>query len=248
MKIRVIPTILTRGATQVKGSTFDNWRIVGHTVASAKVHSARNVDELLVIDIDASVNQRRISSLLVGQLAEFLRIPLCAGGGIRSEADIADLLAAGADKVLIGTAGLEVDGLLERASRTFGSQAIVTSLDVLGPDYEAVYSRSGREKILLGAAEAAIKFEEEGAGELLVQDISRDGLMQGLNQDLISLVASTVKIPVIAGGGAGRPGHFVDAAKAGASAISSGAMLQFTHFTPRDVKEALTREGHDVRR
>lgn len=247
MKVRVIPSLLIRGATQVKGSTFDNWRIVGNPVAFAKVQYARDVDELLVIDVDASVHQRRVSSLLVGQLAEFLRVPLCVGGGIRSEEDIADLLAAGADKVLIGSAALEVDGLLKQASTAFGNQAVVASVDIAGPDHQAVYVRSGRRKVMISASEAALKFEEEGAGELLVQDITRDGLMKGLNQDLISAIASTVRIPIVAGGGAGEPRHAVEAAKAGASAVSLGAILQFTQFTPRDVKEALAQNGFDVR-
>lgn len=246
MKIRVIPSILTDGSNQVKGDSFNNWRKVGSPIASAQIHAARDVDELLIVDIRATIEGRSISERLVKNLAASVRIPICVGGGIASERTISSILEAGADKVLIGTAAVEDIRFVERASRTFGSQAIVCSIDA-GPGGERVTSRSARVEHSISPLDFARLLEDNGAGELLVQDVLLDGKMEGMPVELIRDISSNTSLPVIAGTGAGEPWHAVEAAQAGATAISVGSMLQFTRYTPNDIKKGLKEAGFKVR-
>jgi cyclase len=246
MKIRVIPSILIDGSNQVKGKGFNNWRKVGSPIASAQLHAARDVDELLIVDVRATIENRTISERLVKDLAASVRIPICVGGGIRDQQAISSILEAGADKVLLGTAAVENIRFVELVSRTFGSQAIVCSVDA-GPGQQRVTSCSARVEHQISPLDFARKLEDCGAGELLVQDVVFDGKMEGMPLELIRAVSSQTSIPIIAGTGAGTPWHAVEAAQAGAGAISVGSMLQFTRFTPADIKNALKEAGFNVR-
>jgi len=248
VKLRVIPVILVKGETQYKGERFNNWRVVGNPVASARLHSARDVDEVLVIDINATAENRTLSPALIGAISDFLRVPLCVGGGIRNEKDIETCLMSGADKVLLGTTpALNLEGL-QRFSEVFGSQALVCSVDGFGKFGEKTAVMSGQRSLEISPTSLAVALEEFGAGELLVQHIEKDGLQSGMPVNLVRDISSMVKIPVIASTGMGTPDHAVEAASAGAAAVASGAMLQFTHYTPTDVKNSLESAGFPVRR
>ena len=226
---RVIPTLLCRGRQLVKGVAFDSWRSVGHAAQAVRIHQARGVDELVLLDIAATAEGRGPDLQLVDELAEACFMPLAVGGGVRSVEDIQKLLRAGADKVVIRTAGPE---LARRASAVVGRQAIVASIDVRG---------------LGDAVAAASRWEDAGAGEILLTRVEREGTLQGYDLELIRTVSRAVSIPVIAHGGAGTYQHMLEAIDAGADAVAAGAMFIFTEATPRGAAEYLAQHGVEAR-
>lgn len=248
MKTRVIPSILTNGLSQVKGEGFNNWRTVGTVMQAVRVQSARDVDEIVVLDVNASKEGRLISPHLVQDVARSLRVPLTVGGGIRSVDDVAVLLKAGADKVIIGTAAHLDEDLVPSLAREFGSQAIVVSVDALGTDAQSIAILSGAQRVDIPPADYAQDMVSRGAGELLVQHVDRDGKMEGLNHSLVEELADSVSVPVLASSGLASPHDALLAAQAGASAIVAGAILQFTQVTPLMIKDSLVAGGFDVRR
>ena len=230
---RIIPTMLVRGRTLVKGERFNSWRSIGHALQSAKIHAARGVDELCILDISATAEGRGPDLDLVRELSEGCFIPITVGGGVRSLEHIDQLLRAGADKVCIGVGYWNDPTLITKASERFGKQAIVTSLDV-GPHMGC-------------AQDYAFRLEMLGAGEILLQAIDRDGTLQGYDLDLIRAVSASVSIPVIASGGCGSYEHMLEAFKAGADACAAGAMFAFTDNTPRGAARFLKSQGLEVR-
>jgi cyclase len=166
------------------------------------------------------------------------------GGGVRSCDDIDKLLRAGADNVAIGTGWAEVPGLIEQASRRFGRQAIVGSLDV---SMGTVVYRAGKTMPGWNPYSKAEWLASMGAGEILLTNVERDGQMQGYDLDLIRRVSASVDIPVIAAGGCGSPEHMHEALKAGADAVAAGALFAFTDHTPRSCAQYLQKRGWEVR-
>jgi cyclase len=242
-KIRVIPSILTDGMSQVKGEKFDNWRTVGSVQTAIQLFQSRDVDEIVLLDVRATSEQRFLDLELVRAIAGVLRVPLAVGGGITSVEQISDLLRAGADRVVIGSAWYTQPELISEAAAIFGSQAIICTLDC---------SESNRlARVAWGTTDSAVsaasRLETLGAGELLLQNTSRDGVMEGMDLASIEAVSSTVGVPVIAGSGAGTPQHALEALQAGASAVAIGAMFQFTPVTPGQVKEHVANHGLEVR-
>lgn len=228
---RVIPTMLVRGRTLVKGEKFNSWRSIGYALQSAKIHAARGVDELCILDISATAEGRGPDLDLVRELSEGCFIPITVGGGVRTLEHIDQLLRAGADKVCIRSGR----GVIPEASQHFGRQAIVYSLDVgPGANHQAVVN-------------AARNFETLGAGEILLQAMDRDGTLQGYDLDLIRAVSAAVNIPVIASGGCGSYEHMLQAFHAGADACAAGAMFAFTDNTPRGAARFLKSQGLEVR-
>ena len=248
MKIRVIPSILTNGLSQVKGEKFNNWRTVGTVMQAIRVHSARDVDEIVLLDVSATQEKRLISPRLVDDVSRDLRVPLTVGGGIRSVDDVGQLLSAGADKVVIGTGAIEKEGLVEELATRFGSQAIVVAIDAVEDGSNAIAIRSGTVSVSYSPSKHAINMARQGAGELLVQSVHRDGTQAGMNHELVSAVSAEVPLPVLASSGLSSPEDAIGAVRSGASAIVAGAILQFTQVTPRDIREAISKAGFDVRR
>ena len=238
---RVIPTILCRGRQQVKGKQFQSWRSVGLAAQAVRVHQARGVDEVVLLDVGATPEGRGPDLQLVEELAEVMFAPLAVGGGISCVEDVRDLLRAGADKVVIGTGGPR---LIAEVSSIVGSQAVVAALDVRG-GYATV--RCGTRTTLQPAVAWARSCFDHGAGEILLTSIEREGTMNGYDLDLIRLVANSVGIPVIAHGGCRDYGDMADAVHAGASAVAAGALFQFTDATPKEASLALAGYGIEVR-
>lgn len=246
-KFRVVPSILTNGTSQVKGSQFKNWRTVGSVVQAIKVHGERDVDEIFLLDVNATNEERLVSSRLVSRVSSALRVPLAVGGGIRGFDDVAELLSAGADKVVIGTAAIETPELVARLAAAFGSQAIVCAVDAVDDDGEAIAIRSGSVQVKESPAIVSKVLEEAGAGEILLQNVSRDGLLGGLDLNLLEEVSKIIAIPLILGSGAARVEDFYSAQSSGASAVSAGALFQFTEVTPLVVKKFLKSKGVPTR-
>jgi cyclase len=204
----------------------------------------REVDEIIILDISATPNNRSPRFDEVKSLCENLFMPVTVGGGVKNVNDIRRLLESGADKVAINTMALQRPELIDEASRKFGAQAIVISIDSLSGMCRSHGSRNGT---VLGAVEAAREFEARGAGEILLTDVERDGTMEGYNLDLIRSVSESVSIPVIACGGCSSYEDMERAFKAGAHAVAAGALFQFTDNTPRGASRYLNEHGIPAR-
>jgi cyclase len=242
---RVIPTILCRGRQQVKGQRFDSWRSVGLAAQAVRIHNARGVDEICLLDVGATPDGRGPDLSLVEELSEAVFAPLAVGGGVKSLQDVRDLLNAGADKVVIGTA--HTGPLLEQAAEIVGSQAITVAMDVKGGRVHVECGRAPVWDSELPLCGYARWLEKRGAGEILLTSIDREGTMEGYDLELIGLVARAVDIPVIAHGGCKDYGDMADAVHAGASAVAAGALFQFTDSTPREAAKVLAGYGIEVR-
>lgn len=209
---RVIPCLDIQGGRVVKGTGFKNLRDAGDPVELARVYSAEGADELVFLDIEATVEGRKTLVDLVRRVAREVSIPFCVGGGIRTLDDISALLRAGADKVSIGSAAVTDPSFVSRAAARFGSQCIVVSIDAKrAGDRWVVTTRGGRDLQPLDAVSFARDMERRGAGELLVNSLDRDGTGKGYDLPLLCAIASRVSIPVIASSGAGSERDFLDA-------------------------------------
>lgn len=249
LKVRVIPTLLWKNVGLVKGIGFNSWRRIGSILPAVKVFNTRQVDELMVLDINASSENRDPDYNMLAEIAYECFVPLTVGGGITNIEQIKQLLRSGADKVSINSAAFDNPRLISEAAEKFGSQCIVASIDVVQENGEYVcYSHSGSKKTTQQAIEWAVKLEELGAGEILLTDVKLDGTMKGYNIDLIKQVCKAVKIPVIASGGAGKFEDFSKAIKeAGASAVAAASVFQFTEITPLEIKQHLAENNIPVR-
>lgn len=246
LAVRIIPTLLCKGTKLVKGRRFSADRIVGHVQQAARVHQARGVDELCILDVAATPEGRRPDFAAIEALTAECFMPLTVGGGVRSVEDVEGLLRAGADKVAICSWAMTAPWTITGFSERYGRQAITVALDVKDG---VLSSWCGRMEPAIGGAvsDCARWIEELGAGEILLTSIDREGTMEGYDIELIRAVASAVDIPVIAHGGCSGPEDMLAAIKAGASAVAAGALFQFTEHTPRSCAQWLAGQGIEVR-
>lgn len=248
-KIRVMPTLLFKDVGLVKGIRFDSWRRVGSAVQAVKVYNMREVDELVFLDIAATVDSRSPDFHTVDELADECFMPLTVGGGVRSVEDVGRLLRVGADKVSLNTAAVETPELIREAASRYGTQCVVVSIDARRTQhgYEA-YTHAGTRPTGRCPAELAVQVEHLGAGEIFLTSIDRDGTMEGYDLDLTARVSRAVAIPVIASGGAGSYEHMAEAlSTGGASAVAAASIFHFTQQTPREAKQYLKSRGFHVR-
>lgn len=249
LSIRIIPCLDVKDGRVVKGVNFVSLRDAGDPVEQARAYDAAGADELAFLDITASVEGRGTLLDVVARTAECVFMPLTVGGGVRSVADVRALLLAGADKVSINSAAVARPELIDEAAGKFGSQCIVVAIDAkrTAPDRWEVFVHGGR----TATGRCAIAWAEEaarrGAGEILLTSMDRDGTGQGFDLDLTRRVVEATGLPVIASGGAGRLGHFVDAAKTGATGILAASVFHFGTFAIAEVKRALADAGLPVR-
>jgi cyclase len=201
---RLIPCLDVAGGRVVKGVRFKGLRDVGDPVELGAAYSDAGADELVFLDVAATLEERPLLVDLVGRVADQLAIPFTVGGGVRSVADAEALLRAGADKVAVNTAGLERSDLIGDLAGRLGSQAVVVAVDAAGGE---VYSHAGTRRAGRRAVEWAREVERRGAGEILLTSIDADGTQAGYDLELTAAVAGAVALPVIASGGAGRAAH-----------------------------------------
>lgn len=249
LKVRVIPTLLYRDESLVKGVAFDSWRRVGGAMQSIKVYNLREVDELVFVDITATRETRDPDYATVDDLADECFMPLTVGGGVQTVEQARRLLRVGADKVSIGTAAVKDPGIISAIAERFGSQCVVVAIDFRGAGGRAeVYVESGTRATGLHPVDLAREAQRRGAGEILLTSIERDGTMQGYDVPLTRLVSGAVSIPVIASGGAGSYEHMLEVIRCGgASAVAAGAIFHFTQQTPLEAKRYLADRGVPVR-
>ena len=241
---RVIPVLLQRGSTLVKGERFDSWRGVGHARQSVKIQAARSVDELIYLDIGATPEKRGPNYELVERLTEGIFSPITVGGGIQDINSVNRLLRAGADKVSISTAALDNPELISEIADHFGSQALTVCIDYRE---NKVFSHCGKEETELNPVRWAVEAVHLGAGEILLNSIERDGMMTGYDLDMIERVADAVDVPVVACGGCRSYEDMRLALKAGATGVAVGALFQFTDANPRGAVLYLQEKNVEVR-
>jgi cyclase len=247
---RIIPCLDIRAGRVVKGVRFVDLRDAGDPVAHAQFYEEEGADELVFLDITASVEDRRILLEVVRRVAEVLSIPFTVGGGVRDVEDFRALLRAGADKVSINTAAVQHPERITEAARRFGSQCVVVAIDAkrVGPDRWEVYIHGGRTPTGLDAVAWAREAERRGAGEILLTSIDADGTREGYDLALTRAVAEAVGIPVIASGGAGAPEHFYRVFTEGkADAALAASLFHFRELRIADLKRYLAERGIPVR-
>ncbi len=245
-----MPTLLYKEFGLVKGTAFNSWRRVGAAMQAIKVYNMREVDELVFLDITATQESRQPDFDLIDDLADECFMPLTVGGGVREPEDVRRLLMVGADKVAINSSAIERQNIVGECARRFGSQCIVVSIDARrGPSGQfQTYTHSGTQPTGLNPVEVAKRAAADGAGEIMITSIDRDGTMEGYDLELTRQVSTAVDIPVIASGGAGSPDDMVAALEqGGASAIAAASIFHFTEQTPAMAKDVLRENGFSVR-
>ncbi|MAS52205.1 MAG: imidazole glycerol phosphate synthase subunit HisF, partial [Flavobacteriales bacterium] len=227
---RVIPVLLLNGSTLVKSIKFKDYNYIGDPINAVKIFNDLKADELVFLDINASNENRTIPLSFVSQLSEETNMPFAVGGGIKTLEDIQKIISAGAEKVIINSAAIENPNFIKEATEHFGTSTIVVCIDVKRKLFkgEKVFSRAGKKSSNYSPVEFAKLMEQNGAGELIVQSIERDGTMEGYDFDLIESISKSVTIPVVALGGAGNRQHFKRAYQEGyASALGAGSMFVY---------------------
>jgi cyclase len=249
LKTRVIPVLLAKQMGIVKGANFDSWRRVGPILPTVRVYDLRDVDELVLLDVEGTSLQRPISPALVQQVASAISVPLTVGGGISSVDDAERLFEVGADRVVLNSATYRDPSLVETLASTFGSQSVVVSIDArFGSAGWVCWSASGSRSEGVSPMAWGRHVENLGAGEILLSSIDHEGLMQGYALDLLSELSASVTVPIIASGGAGSASHMCDAVLVGgASAVAAGSIFHFTQITPKDLKTSLAECGIPTR-
>ncbi|MBQ8995200.1 MAG: imidazole glycerol phosphate synthase subunit HisF [Oscillospiraceae bacterium] len=249
-KIRLISRLDVKDTNLVKGIQLEGLRKLGDPNRFAREYYENGIDEILYLDIVASLYNRNNLSDIVTRTTEDVFVPITVAGGIRSLEDVRKVLMAGADKTAINTAAIKRPELITEVAEAYGRQCMVLSIEAKKNSdgkYECYYD-NGREHSHLDVLEWAKRGEDLGAGEILLTSVDRDGLQRGMDLELIQKVCTSVGIPVICSGGASCVKDIVEAAQAGASAVSVGSILHYGKTTVSQIKEELIKQGIEVRR
>ena len=246
LKIRIIPILTFNGFALVKTKQFSNPRMLGNPVQAARVYNSRGVDELIFVDIFASKQKRKINLKIVGDVIKECFMPVGIGGGINSLDDINDLLQIGADKVLIKSIALKTPEFVKNASNFFGSQCISVSIDIIKRDNKYIVHND------LGIDISLIEYlrilQNEGAGEIVLNNVDADGKMNGFDFDLYNVVSDIVQVPIVYLGGGGNLEHYEELfTKTTCNAVGSASIFHFTQYTPLDIKNRLKSIGKPIR-
>ena len=250
LKKRIIPCLDVKNGRVVKGINFVDLKDAGDPVEQAEFYDKSGADEICFLDITASNENRETIVDIVKKTAEKCFVPLTVGGGIRKIEDIRKLLLAGADKVSINTAAVKDIGFVKEASKKFGTQCMVVGVDAkkVGSNRWEIFTHGGRERTGIDAIDFAIKAEDNGAGEILLTSMDKDGTKTGYDLDLLKAITRTLKIPVIASGGVGNLEHLYEGISiGGASAVLAASIFHYGEFTINQAKEYLERKEVPVR-
>lgn len=245
---RIVACLDIRGGRVVKGRNFQNLRDEGDPVERASDYCKEGADELVVLDVSATLEDRLASLDTIEAIARAIDVPLTVGGGVRSAEDFARLLDAGADKVALNTAAIETPELITEAAQRFGRQCVVLSIDAAhnGARYE-IATRSATRAVARDAVAWAREGEGRGAGEILLTSIDRDGTQAGFDLALIGDVAQAVRVPLVASGGAYDADSFALALLAGADAALGASRFHQGALTVREVKARCVARGLEIR-
>ena len=249
--IRLIARLDIKGPNLIKGIHLEGFRVIGDPQEYARRYYEQGADELVYMDIVASLYGRNSLHDIVRRTAQDVFVPLTVGGGIRSVDDVREILRAGADKVAINTAAVQRPELIREVAHVFGSQCMVLSIEAKcqGKGHWEVYTDNGRERTGLDVIEWARRGVELGAGEILLTSVDHEGTRKGFDCELVRGVSDVVSIPVIASGGMGLSEHLVDVVQRGhADAVAMADILHYDHSTISDIREIARTSGIEVRR
>lgn len=240
---RIIPLFLLKGKRLVKGTQFSDFVDVGDPLSQAMIYDAQGADEVVIVDIEASKENRTIDPTLITRMINNCRLPIGAGGGIKNINDALSCFNAGADKVVINTHALLNPSLIKQMANEFGSQSVVVSIDVRKNDNGVYipYIYSGKQKVDISLAQLIKQTIDNGAGELIVTSIDREGTLLGFDIDLYKHIRKIIPVPLIASGGAGCYDHMVDAfAQSDVDACAIGKMLCLRDYDIVRIKAYIT--------
>ena len=246
---RIIACLDVRDGQVVKGINFEGLREAGDPAALARRYNVEGIDEIVILDVTATLEARQARAQTIASVAREIFLPLCVGGGIRTEDDAATAVEAGADKVSLNTAALVDPALITTLAKRYGSQAVVVAIDAKQHNGRfAVYVRSGQAETPRAAVEWAREAADRGAGEILLTSIDRDGTRAGFDCPLTAAVSSAVSIPVIASGGAGSFDHFAEVFTRGhADAALAASIFHFNEHSVAALKNFLHERHIPVR-
>ena len=248
--VRIIPRLDIKGKNLIKGVRMEGLRVLGDPHEFALRYYHAGADELIYMDVVASLYNRNNLSDIVSRAADQVFIPITVGGGVRSLEDARHLLRSGADKVAVNTAAVATPPLISEIARHFGSQAMVLSIEAkqVGSGKWEVYTDNGRERTGLDVLAWAKQGAELGAGEILVTSVDREGTRKGFDIELVAAVSGAVNLPVIASGGMGSMAHFLDVVRKGnVSAVAMADVLHYGRMTLPQVRSAAREAGIEVR-
>ena len=248
LKCRVIPILTFNGFALVKSKEFgSNARMVGNAIQAAKVYNSRNVDELVFLDIYASDKKRKINLQLARLIINECFMPVAIGGGIKSLKDIEDLLAIGADKVVLKSKIIKDPEFINEASVVYGNQCITLAIDAIKKEDGLYYLYNSINKEI-PLFEFLEEIKEYNFGEIILTSVNNDGMMNGFDIELVKKVEKIIKVPIVVAGGAGEPSHFKQLFfNTNIEAVAASSIFHFTRYTPRDVKLAILDTGKPVR-
>lgn len=226
---RFIARLDIKGVNLIKGVQLEGLRVIGNPHDFAKQYYEKGIDEIIYMDSVASLYGRNHLGSIIKEATQDIFVPITVGGGIRSISDVTDILRCGADKVAINTSAVNNPNLINMIANKFGSQCVVLSVEAkkINSNEWEVYTHNGREKTGMNVQDWILKCEELGAGELLLTSIDREGTRKGFDLDLLTLVSSQTKLPIIMSGGMGKLEDVISAYNQGADAV---AMADFLHF------------------
>lgn len=249
LKKRIIPCLDVKNGRVVKGINFENLIDAGDPVKQAGFYYKEGADELCLLDISASNENRATIFDAIAQVAKVCFIPLTVGGGVKEIGDFQKLLLSGADKVSINSAAIKTPDLITRAANKFGSQAVIVAIDAkknADGSYE-IFTHGGKNSTGIDAIKWALEAQKLGAGEILLTSMDKDGTRSGYDLELIKKITSLLSIPVIASGGVGKLEHLRDGLKAGATAALAASIFHFKEYSIKQAKDYLEKEKILVR-
>lgn len=251
---RIIPCLDVTAGRVVKGVNFVDLVDAGDPVEIARRYNEQGADELTLLDITATTENRDLILPIIAEVAKNIQIPLTVGGGVREVADIQRLIDAGAKRVSINSAAITNPDLVRAASEQFGKESIIVAIDARQTSAEGesktweIYTHGGKRATGIDAIEWAKRMEELGAGELLVTSMDKDGTKSGFDLDLTKAISDAVSIPVIASGGVGNLQHLADGVlKGGAAGVLAASIFHYGEHTITEAKAFLTKQGIQVR-
>jgi cyclase len=246
LKCRVIPILTFSGLALVKTKGFTNPRMVGNAVQAAKVFNSRNVDELVFLDIYASDQKRKINLQIVRSIINECFMPVAIGGGITTVEDIFDLLAIGADKVVLKSKIIEDPNFINKAANIFGNQCITLAIDA--EKIDDIYYLYNRQKEIIPLYEFLKSISRYNFGEIILTSVNNDGMMNGFDIELVQLVEKLINVPIVVTGGAGEPEHVKELfSNTNIEAVGAASIFFFNRYTPHDLKKAIESIGKPVR-
>lgn len=249
LKKRIIPCLDIKDGRTVKGINFVDLKDAGDPVELSKEYILQGADELVFLDITATVEKRKTLAKLVEKIAHEINIPFTVGGGINTIEDVATIINSGADKISINSSAVKRPGFISEISKEFGSQCVVVAIDIKIQDAEwMVFVNGGRTATTLKAIDWARQAEQLGAGEILFTSMNNDGTKNGFALDITHKVCNAVNIPVIASGGAGNKEHFKEIfQQTNASAALAASIFHFGEISIRDLKQYLVTQNIQIR-